>query len=64
MKKCPHNLKEKISQLYDEAKVNKNFAEEGYLSNEDTEYRNWMWFYEGMMSAYEKLLKSNEEEEL
>ena len=53
---CPNNLKEKISQLYDEAKVNKNFAEEGYLSNNDTEYRNWMWFYEGMMSAYEKLL--------
>jgi len=51
------NLKEKISQLYDEAKVNKNFVEEGYLSNKDVEYRNWMWFYEGMMSAYEKLLK-------
>lgn len=53
---CPNNLKEKISQLYDEAKVNKNFAEEGYLSTEDGDYHNWMWFYEGMMSAYEKLL--------
>ena len=53
---CPNNLKEKISQLYDEAKANKNFVEEGYLSTEDNDYRNWMWFYEGMMSAYEKLL--------
>ena len=53
---CQNNLKEKISQLYDEAKVNKNFAEEGYLSTEEDDYRNWIWFYEGMMSAYEKLL--------
>jgi len=45
-----------ISKLYDEAKVNKNFAEEGYFSTEDTEYRNWVWFYEGMMAAFEKLL--------
>ena len=49
--------KKLLSELYDQAKVNYEFAENNWLKYGDSDYKEEMVEYTGEMFAYGKLLK-------